>query len=194
MSAVLHHANIYASAKLVLMGIANHQGDQGAYPSIETLARYAGVSRRSVSTYLRDLQDAGYIHVEEQAGRNGTNIYYVTIDCPDECDRTTNHRTLKGMKHTSYPMQNLHTPHEAHFIPPMQTVAYKPSYNRQLTNTEIEEKIRLDRLRRQEQAQRIVNESRKAMAEAVDSPTCLHGKSLVLCDICCAALASNQRN
>ena len=194
MSAVLHHAEIYPAAKLVLLGIANHQGNAGAYPSIETLARYAGVSRRSVSTYLRDLEEKNYLIIDEQAGPNGVNMYYVNIECPDECDRSTNHKLLKGVQTVAYPMQNLHTPHATSFIPPMQTVAYKPSYNRQLTNTEIEEKIRLDRARRQEQAQRIVNDSLTARAKAVDSPTCLHGKSLVLCDICCAALASNQRN
>lgn len=41
MAIVLHHSEATGSAKVVLLGIANHDGDGGSYPSIETLAKYA---------------------------------------------------------------------------------------------------------------------------------------------------------
>jgi hypothetical protein len=47
--------------RLVLIGIANHDGDGGAWPSIATLARYAGVSGRSVQYALAELEKKGYI-------------------------------------------------------------------------------------------------------------------------------------
>lgn len=191
MSAVLHHCQASPAAKLVLLGIANHQGDDGAYPSIDTLAKYANVSHRSVTRYIADLKLAKYVEVHEQAGRNGVNLYYVTIECPEDCDRSTNHRTRTAV---SYPRTNYALPQDSSVLPPRTTVSYKPSYNLKLTNKEIEEKIRHDREARSRHANVIVLESERAKAQAVDSPQCEHGKSLVLCDICCAALASNQRN
>ena len=38
MSLVLHHSVAQPTHKLILLGIANHQGDGGAWPSIETLS------------------------------------------------------------------------------------------------------------------------------------------------------------
>lgn len=41
MAIALHHSEATGSAKVVLLGIANHDGDGGSYPSVETLAKYA---------------------------------------------------------------------------------------------------------------------------------------------------------
>jgi DNA-binding transcriptional regulator YhcF (GntR family) len=49
--------------KLILIGIANHDGDGGAWPAIATLARYAEVSERTVQRALRDLDKAGVIDI-----------------------------------------------------------------------------------------------------------------------------------
>ena len=45
---VLYRSKASPRAKLVLLGIANHQGDMGSYPAIATLAKYANCSERSV--------------------------------------------------------------------------------------------------------------------------------------------------
>lgn len=54
--------------KLVLIGIANHDGDGGAWPSVKTLARYACISERQVQRYVAEMADMGLVRVEDQAG------------------------------------------------------------------------------------------------------------------------------
>jgi len=54
-AAVLHHAPIGGTAKLLLIGIANHEGDGGAWPAIATLARYAGVNERNARKMMQKL-------------------------------------------------------------------------------------------------------------------------------------------
>lgn len=83
MTTVLNHSKATGRAKLVLLGIANHQGDQGAWPSIETLARYANSSQRSVMRDIQELEAIGELIVE----RNGApvrsqyrpNLYWVNV-------------------------------------------------------------------------------------------------------------------
>lgn len=96
---VLHHSRATGTAKVVLIGIANHAGDGGAWPTIATLAKYAGVAERSVQRAIRDLEDLGEIHVHEQAGGNRhtqdryrPNRYDILVVCPADCDRSPSHR------------------------------------------------------------------------------------------------------
>lgn len=83
MSLVLNHSKAEGRAKLVLMGIANHQGDQGAWPSIATLARYANASERSIKRDIQDLIELGELVVEINGSPSGsqykTNRYWVTV-------------------------------------------------------------------------------------------------------------------
>lgn len=71
------HPGLSGTRKLVLLGIANHAAPDGtdAWPSIDTLARYAGVNRRNARKALGWLAEEGLIVVEE--GRGGTH------DTPD---------------------------------------------------------------------------------------------------------------
>lgn len=84
MNAVLHHSKATGRAKLVLLGIANHHGEHGAWPSIETLARYANASTRSVKRDIADLVALGELNVEINASPQGrqyrTNLYRITIE------------------------------------------------------------------------------------------------------------------
>lgn len=83
MAQVLNHSKATGRAKLVLLGIANHQGDQGAWPSIATLARYANASERSVKRDIADLIQLGELIVEVNAApvdsQYKTNLYWVTV-------------------------------------------------------------------------------------------------------------------
>jgi hypothetical protein len=47
--------------RLVLVGIANHDGDGGAWPSKATLCRYTGATDRTVRRALRTLEECGYL-------------------------------------------------------------------------------------------------------------------------------------
>jgi hypothetical protein len=82
-SLVLNQSKATGRAKLVLLGIANHLGDQGAWPSISTLARYANASERSVKRDIQELIELGELRVELQnAPTNNqykTNLYWITI-------------------------------------------------------------------------------------------------------------------
>jgi len=67
---VLNHSRAKGTAKLVLIGIANHDGDGGAWPTIETLAKYANVDERNVQRCIRRLVDDGELAVENNRGGN----------------------------------------------------------------------------------------------------------------------------
>lgn len=92
----LYHSKASATDKVVLLGIANHHGDGGAWPSLETLARYANVSERQVSRSIKVLEDLGEVKIDHNrglnAGRNKTNRYWINLSCPPECDGSMNHR------------------------------------------------------------------------------------------------------
>lgn len=100
MSVVLHHSKAQGATKLILLGIANHQGDGGAWPAISTLAKYAGgVNRRTVQRAIGDLVAMGELESQVQQGgsyndqANGRpNLYRVLLGCPPECDGSPNHR------------------------------------------------------------------------------------------------------
>lgn len=98
---VLHHSRAKGTAKLVLIGIANHDGDGGSWPAVGTLAVYANVARSNVQRALTALERLGEVHRSTQDG--GThktpdwdrpNLYRVLVKCPPNCDRTTAHRLL----------------------------------------------------------------------------------------------------
>lgn len=97
MSLVLHHSQATGRAKLVLLGIANHLGDEGAWPAIETLARYANASPRSVQRDIKELADMGELIIAEQgspiSSQYRTNLYWINVTCPENCDGTYSHRT-----------------------------------------------------------------------------------------------------
>lgn len=98
---VLHHSKARGTDKLVLLGIANHAGDGGSFPKVETLAKYANVTERAVQTSIAKLVKTGELLVERNAG--GTrrtrpdarpNLYTLLVQCPINCDRSTQHRLL----------------------------------------------------------------------------------------------------
>jgi hypothetical protein len=96
----LHHSRAKGSAKLVLIGIANHDGDGGAWPSVRTLAKYAACSVSQVQRALSELERLGEVRRDIQAGGDHTfasherpNRYHVLLQCPHDCDRSRHHRT-----------------------------------------------------------------------------------------------------
>ena len=96
----LHHSHSKGTAKLVLIGIANHDGDGGAWPAVATLAKYAGVDRRNVQRAIDTLESLGEIKRIRGAGGNHEtaehrrpNLYRFLLTCPPNCDRSAHHRT-----------------------------------------------------------------------------------------------------
>jgi DNA-binding IscR family transcriptional regulator len=66
---VLEHEHTTSGReRLVLLAIANHDGDGGSWPSVATLAREAGCSERSAQYALRELEAAGVIEIIKRGG------------------------------------------------------------------------------------------------------------------------------
>jgi hypothetical protein len=84
MNLVLNYSKATGRAKLVLLGIANHFGDNGAWPSISTLARYANASERSVKRDIQELVELGELTVEVNSapigGQYKTNLYWINVE------------------------------------------------------------------------------------------------------------------
>ena len=103
MAIVLHHSRARGTDKVVLLGIANHDGDGGAWPSLATLTKYANVTKRKVQEALRRLEAAGEIRTLMNAGgthctapHERPNRYEVLVCCPPDCDGTKNHKQRQG--------------------------------------------------------------------------------------------------
>lgn len=192
LSSVLHHSKASHTTLLVAIGIANHQGDGGAYPSRGTLAKYARCTDRQVTRAIHDLIELGELTVDFGKGMNGTNVYRIDIPCPEECDRSTNHRTLDT--HVHPPRHPRLDPLDTHVQPPWTPMSTKPSYNLKLTNSNFDEKelARLDREQRLNATQQVREEMAKAKATAEPMPNCKHNKPLLQCIPCCKQLESEQ--
>lgn len=98
----LHQQLESQRAKLILIGICNHDGDGGSWPSIATLARYAACSPRTVKRLLKELEDDGWITIHRNEGgtRNTradkrTNLYVVNYERGDRADTS---RAARGDK------------------------------------------------------------------------------------------------
>lgn len=96
----LHHSRATGTAKLILVGIANHDGDGGAWPSLATLARYGNVHVRNAQKAVARLEELGEIRVHVQQGGNSRtpdhakpNLYEFILTCSPDCDRTKNHQS-----------------------------------------------------------------------------------------------------
>lgn len=80
---VLLRSKATPRAKLVLLGIANHEGENGAYPSIKTLATYANCSERSVKRDIQELVELGELIVKNQAAPVASqyrpNLYFTNV-------------------------------------------------------------------------------------------------------------------
>lgn len=83
MNAVWRESRSTGRARLVLLAIADHQGEIGAWPSIKTLARMVNASERSVQRDITELQELGEleVHVQEapSRGQYKSNLYWVIL-------------------------------------------------------------------------------------------------------------------
>jgi hypothetical protein len=107
LTVVLHHSKAKPTAKLVLLGIANHyhpDDDRGAWPSQDTLSKYSNVSARQVRNLIDELVEIGELRVDVYGGqsqtRNKPNRYWITLECPEDCDGSMHHRSRPE---TQYP-------------------------------------------------------------------------------------------
>jgi len=83
MQAVWQHSKAEGRARLVLLAIADHQGEIGAWPSISTLAKMVNASDRSVQRDIQELVELGELTVEVQNAPTNrqykSNLYWVNL-------------------------------------------------------------------------------------------------------------------
>jgi hypothetical protein len=83
MQAVWQHSKADGRARLVLLAIADHQGEIGAWPSLATLAKMVNASERSVQRDITYLQNIGEleVHYQQAPTRNHykSNLYFVNL-------------------------------------------------------------------------------------------------------------------
>ena len=84
MAWVFKNSKATPAAKLVLLAIADHQGERGAWPSERTLARACNMSERSIRRKISELVDLGELEVIVNAapieGQYKSNLYWVRVD------------------------------------------------------------------------------------------------------------------
>ena len=82
-NAVWKYSKSVGRARLVLLAIADHQGEIGAWPSIKTLATMVNASERSVQRDISELVELGELRVEVQNAPTNrqykSNLYWVTL-------------------------------------------------------------------------------------------------------------------
>lgn len=83
MQAVWQHSKADGRARLVLLAIADHQGEIGAWPSLATIAKMVNASERSVQRDIDYLQNIGELEVHYQQAPTRShyksNLYFVRL-------------------------------------------------------------------------------------------------------------------
>ena len=83
MNAVWRESRSEGRARLVLLTIADHQGEMGAWPSIERLAQMVNASVRTIQREIQILEALGELRVERRnaptGGQYKANLYWVTL-------------------------------------------------------------------------------------------------------------------
>lgn len=94
MNRVWQQSQAVGRARLTLLAIADHQGEIGAWPSLETLAKMVNASTRSVQRDIEYLQELGELKVDYQnaptQGRYKSNLYWVTLGVTNTGQGVTN--------------------------------------------------------------------------------------------------------
>ena len=82
LNSVIFELPIRATAKLVLLAMADHAHSDGTncFPSIATLAKKTGLSRRGTQKLVHKLTSAGFLKDTKKVSRFGTVIYIMTLD------------------------------------------------------------------------------------------------------------------
>lgn len=96
-NAVWRESKAIGRARLTLLAIADHQGEIGAWPSIETLAKMVNASERSVQRDIKELQELGELIVLVQQapsrGQYKSNLYWVNLPSLSQTSGVTESRS-----------------------------------------------------------------------------------------------------
>ena len=101
-SVVFHHSKATGNDLLVLVAIANYISDDGAWPKVETIAKYARTSTRQVHRSLASLRELGEIDWVTGGGQGQgvyrPNLYQLLLTCPPDCSGDWNHSVRQDVR------------------------------------------------------------------------------------------------
>lgn len=73
-------AELAPTPRFVLVALAEHADDEGrCYPSVARVAQRTGLSERSVQNSIKQLCAGGYLNINRNAGKHGTNVYQLRL-------------------------------------------------------------------------------------------------------------------
>lgn len=112
MSWVWEHSRSEGIDRLVLLAIADAAADHGgdAWPSVASLSRKAKVDPRTVQRAVRRLVESGELQLRQNAGRNGVNVYRVTMTCGATPPPAERHPGTESPRHSATPAESRDTP------------------------------------------------------------------------------------
>jgi hypothetical protein len=80
LNTVFKHSRAKGAGFVIMLALADWANQDGeAWPALETIARKARVSVRTVTTEIKRLAKIGELSIATGAGRNGTNVYTIRI-------------------------------------------------------------------------------------------------------------------
>lgn len=138
MAIALHHSRAKGTARTILIGIANHCGDGGAWPAMATLAKYGNCNVRNARQAVARLEELGEIRRHVGAGGNEStadhmrpNLYQFTLVCPSTCDGTSRHRPRNSVTFDMEQLdpRSLATPPVASDLRPLSLATSEPPTN-----------------------------------------------------------------
>lgn len=137
MNAVWRNSTSTGRQKLVLLAIADHQGELGAWPSISTLAGMVNASERSVQRDIQELVSIGELIVEERQAptrsKYRANLYWVNVPGAPEILEVTDSNlevTDSALEVTPVVMLNLNRNLKEPIYPPHKVEeAFQEFYN-----------------------------------------------------------------
>ena len=93
LTSAFYHSESKYTTRLVLLAIANFDNPLGSFPSIDTISRLSGgINKRTVQRAIDELIEMGEITEVNRKGQ--TNLYRLSIVCPNTCDGSTSHKPI----------------------------------------------------------------------------------------------------
>jgi len=135
MQCVWEHSKQSGGALVLLLAIADnaHDDGDGAYPSIDTLARKARMTPRNVNMLLNKLAEAGEVVIRHGAGPHRCNVYKVCLPGVGDPEKISPRNLFRVKNPVSDPEISGNDP-EAGFPPTLKPASPKPSFNRHSLN------------------------------------------------------------
>lgn len=204
---VLNHSRSKGTARIVLMGLANHASvvNNRCWPSVSRLRIYTGgMDRTSILRALDNLENLGEImrirhgapapdSAPNLPKRNRNNLYEILLRCPDYCDGTPQHRDRRRPLVPDEMMGDVLASEVAEYDfgdmrsrknddSEVAPVRLKPSIN----HLEKVKKLSTEGTTRPVQKYDPIAESRLAKARALADPPaeCQHGRVAIVCPQC----------